>query len=200
MGKYLKTRYPGVFQYVGKNGTVYGIDYYSGGKKHREIVGPLLGDARTKLEEMRQLSKRGLAVPASSKKKITFKELREKYEGLLEGSGPYESSKKYLIKPLSDYFDNMRLFQIIPLIIEGFKKNRKEGFTKAGESKLRTFEEKAKAENREVTSGEREACKRSEISVNRELEVLRHMLNKAVEWSMIHENPFERFKESIFFK
>ncbi len=26
MGEYLKTRYPGIFQYAGKNGTVYGID------------------------------------------------------------------------------------------------------------------------------------------------------------------------------
>ena len=41
---------------------------------------------------------------------------------------------------------------------------------------------------------------RSDVSVNRELEVLRHMLNKAVEWAMLDENPFNRFKESIFFE
>lgn len=27
MDQYLKTRYPGIFNYIGKNGAVYGIDY-----------------------------------------------------------------------------------------------------------------------------------------------------------------------------
>ena len=49
MGKYLKTKYPGIFKYAGSNGESYGIDYYAGGKKHREIVGPLLGEAQKKL-------------------------------------------------------------------------------------------------------------------------------------------------------
>jgi hypothetical protein len=57
MGEYLKTRYPGIFQYVGRNGTVYGIDYYAGGKKHREIIGCLLTEAREKLEERRNCLK-----------------------------------------------------------------------------------------------------------------------------------------------
>ena len=42
MGIYQKTKYPGIFKYSGKNGEAYGIDYYAAGKKHREIVGPLL--------------------------------------------------------------------------------------------------------------------------------------------------------------
>lgn len=58
MGQYLKTRYPGIFQYVGKNGTVYGIDYYAGGKKHREIIGPRLGDTQEKLSEKKALAKK----------------------------------------------------------------------------------------------------------------------------------------------
>ena len=32
MGEYQKTKYPGIFRYVGKKGTVYGIDYYGDGK------------------------------------------------------------------------------------------------------------------------------------------------------------------------
>jgi hypothetical protein len=39
MDEYQKTIYPGIFKYIGKSGTIYGIDYYAGGKKHREIVG-----------------------------------------------------------------------------------------------------------------------------------------------------------------
>jgi len=54
MGQYLKTIYRGIFQYIGKNGKVYGIDYYAGGKKHREIIGSLVTEAREKLEERRK--------------------------------------------------------------------------------------------------------------------------------------------------
>ena len=53
MGKYEKTKYPGVFRYTGRCGISYGIDYYADGKKHREMVGSLLGEARSKLEEVR---------------------------------------------------------------------------------------------------------------------------------------------------
>ena len=58
MGEYVKTRYPGIFQYVGKNGTAYGISYRTGGKKHREIIGPLLGEAQEKLAEKKAMGKR----------------------------------------------------------------------------------------------------------------------------------------------
>jgi hypothetical protein len=47
-------------KYVGKNGTVYGIDYYADGKKHREIIGALLGGAKKILEERRAQAKRGV--------------------------------------------------------------------------------------------------------------------------------------------
>jgi hypothetical protein len=64
MGQYLKTRYPGILQYVGKNGTPYGISYRSGGKKHREIIGPLLGEAQEKLAEKKTLGKKGIVLSA----------------------------------------------------------------------------------------------------------------------------------------
>ena len=49
MGQYLKAPCPGIFQYVGKNGMAYRTSYRAGGKKHREIIGPLLGEAQEKL-------------------------------------------------------------------------------------------------------------------------------------------------------
>jgi hypothetical protein len=58
MGQYLRTIYPGIFRYVGTNGTICWIDYYAGGKNHREIIGALLGDAKKKLEERRAQAKR----------------------------------------------------------------------------------------------------------------------------------------------
>jgi hypothetical protein len=58
-GIYQKKKYPGIFKYVEEHGENYGIDYYAGGKKHREIVGPLLGEAQKKLAETK--SKKGQA-------------------------------------------------------------------------------------------------------------------------------------------
>lgn len=46
MGNYERTKYPGIFKYEGKGGIVYGIDFYAGGKHHREITGPRLTAAR----------------------------------------------------------------------------------------------------------------------------------------------------------
>ena len=75
---------------------------------------------------------------------------------------------------LTEHFGTRRLFQITPLDIEEFKKLRKQ----------------APAKGKKI---------RSDVSVNRELEVLRHMLNKAVEWGMLDQNPFTRFRDPVFF-
>ena len=175
MVQYLKTRYPGIFQYAGPNGTAYGISYRSGGKKHREIIGPLLGEAQEKLAEKKAMVKKGPILSASEKRKITFEKLKEKYSELEKGERFFEVSKKHFVNAVSDFFMGKKLFQITPLDIGQFKKERKETPVRGGKI-------------------------RSDVSVNRELEVLRHMLNKAVEWGMLDENPFTRFKEPIFFE
>jgi hypothetical protein len=97
MGEYLKTRYLGIFQYVGKNGTTYGINYYAGGKKHGEMVGPLLGDAQKKLNERKDQAGKGIVI----KKKKTFRELAQEYSKLRAGTPSHEKSQKYFI----GYFD-----------------------------------------------------------------------------------------------
>ena len=92
MGKYLTTRYPGIFQYAGKNGTTYGIDYYAGGKKHREMVGPLLGDAQKKLTERKNQAGKGTVL----NKKKTFRELAQEYSKLRAGSPSLRKAKSIL--------------------------------------------------------------------------------------------------------
>jgi integrase len=101
--------------------------------------------------------------------------LKEKYCELQKGEQFFEISKKHFVNAVSDFFKDMRLFQITPLDIEQFKKQRKETPVRGGKI-------------------------RSGVSVNRELEVFRHMLNKAVEWGMLDANPFARFKDPIFFE
>ena len=186
MGKYLKSRYPGIFQYVGPKGTVYGIDYYAGGKKHREMVGPLLGEAQKKLNERKDQAGKGIVI----KKKKTFRELAQEYSKLRTGNPSHEKSQKYFIgyfdennewkdMSLTEHFGDWKLFQITPHEIEKFRQERKE----------------SPANGRE----------RSGVSVNRELQILSHMLNKAIEWGWLDYNPFGRFrnpegKTSIFYE
>src|SRR5512139_132741 len=136
MGQYLKTIYPGIFKYVGKNGMVYGIDYYAGGKKHREIIGPLLGEAKDKLAEKRAQAGSGDYIPLARRKKITFGQLKEEYERLQKGEPYFEKSRKYYLKIFEDFFgDDRRLFQIGPLDVERFKTTRKETKTQHGKDR-----------------------------------------------------------------
>jgi integrase len=124
----------------------------------------------------------------------------KKYQGLHK-----EDSKKFFIKALSDYFGDKRLFEISALTIEEFKKDRKEAPPEWAKRKVQKIEQTAKDEGRKISPEETkvvETClqrKTSDVSVNREIEVLRHMLNKAVKWGMLDQNPFDRFKDSIFF-
>lgn len=175
MGQYLKTHYPGIFKYVGKNGAVYGIDFYSGGKKHREIVGPLLGEARKKLEERRSMAQGGDYESATNRRRITFEQLLQKYADIQKGEPYFERTRKYYLNILLGFFATRKLRQITPLDIEDFKKKRKDTPT----------------QHRKERSG---------VSVNRELETLRHVFNKAVEWGMMDRNPFNRFSNPIFFE
>jgi integrase len=196
MGQYLKTIYPGIFKYAGRQGTVYGIDYYTGGKKHREIVGSLLGEAKKKLEERRAQAKKGIVI----QKRITFRKLAQKYVELYGEKPSYKGSQKYFIgywdeneegdrkwkdMSLTKYFGDYKLFQITPQDIEQFRKKRKDTPVKG------QWDDKKKA---------RTEKERSDVSVNRELEILRYLLNKVVEWGWLDENPFKRFKESIFYQ
>ena len=172
MGKYEKTKYPGIFKYIGKHGEVYGIDYYAGGKKHREIVGPLLTEARKKLK--RALAKAGHD-SLLNRRRITFDELADKYCQVRQGERYFDKAQRYYVSILRDFFKGRKLYQITPLDIEQFKKTRKDTPTKAGKP-------------------------RSEVAVNRELETLRAMLNKAKEWGWLEENPFNKFQKPVLFK
>jgi len=183
MARYLKTKYPGIFKYEGPRGAVYGIDYYMGGKRHREIVGKLLDEARAKLEEMRARAKRGDYVSLSRQRKATFDELIAKYVETEKGRPSFDRSRKYFLfrengeervpGPIWEFFRGRRLATIGPYDLEEFKRRRMEALLPSGKS-------------------------RSAASVNRELAILRHMFSKAVEWGMMAENPFKRFRRSIF--
>jgi len=173
MGKYQKTKYPGIFKYVGSNGESYGIDYYAGGKKHREIIGSLLGEAQKKLSEKK--NKKGPFLSMAVLKKKTFEDLAKEYEGKFKNDSYFQKTRKYYLATLKDHFGAMRLREIGTLELDTFKTQRKNTPT-------------------------RYKRERSGIAVNRELETLSHMFNKAMEWGWMEVNPFTRFKESPFYK
>ena len=74
-GKYQKTKYSRIFRYVGTKGTVYGIDYYAGGKKHREIIGSVLTEAQQELQRHRNMARSGNFLSMSGRNKVTFTDL-----------------------------------------------------------------------------------------------------------------------------
>ena len=173
-GKYQKTKYSRIFRYVGTKGTVYGIDYYAGGKKHREIIGSVLTEAQQELQRHRNMAWSGNFLSMSGRNKVTFTDLAEKYRELQKGEIYFEKTRRFYVNTVEEFFTGRKIYQISPLDIEDYKKKRKARATKWKKV-------------------------RSDVAVNRELETLRHMLNKALEWGMLAENPFNKFRSPIFF-
>jgi integrase len=94
------------------------------------------------------------------------------------GQGKYfQNARRHYIEILKEHFKGKRLYEIDTKIIEEYKKDRKDAKTKHGRD-------------------------RSGIAVNRELETLRVLLNKAVLLGWMEKNPFRKFveqKQVIFF-
>jgi len=180
MGEYQKTKHPGIFKYAGPQGEIYGIDFYASGKRHREIIGSTLDEAKKELERRRQLGKKGKYIPEAKKRKLTFDQLVEDYKGPQNENVPkkfYENSLKYCLPVLNESFGGKNLYQIDAEAIKNFRNKRKETPTQYNRP-------------------------RSGISVNRELEIVRLLLNHALLKGWIEDNPFKRFsdlKQKIFF-
>ncbi len=121
------------------------------------------------------MAKGGGYESVANRRKITFEQLLQKYAEIQKGEPYFEKTRKYYLNILLGFFATRKLRQISPLDIEDFKKKRKETPTQHGKE-------------------------RSGVSVNRELETLRHIFNKAVEWGMMDKNPFNRFSNPIFFE
>jgi len=168
MGKYQKTKYPGIFKYVGSKSEVYGIDYYAAGKKHREIVGPRLGEAQKKLAERKAKKRQPISLVTLKRK--TFNELAEEYKENFKNDPYFKNTRKYYVEILKEHFGETRLREIGPLELDQFKTKRKNTPTR--------YEKE-----------------RSDIAVNRELDTLNHMFNKAVRWGWMEINPFTLFKD-----
>ena len=114
---------------MGSKGKGYGIDYYAGGKKHRKIIGPLLTEAREKLEEQRKSARDGGYMSLAARRKFIFGQLAREYEEKQKGETYFDKTRKYYVPIIKEFFGERKLCQIGPLEIENFKKkmNRRNG-------------------------------------------------------------------------
>ena len=105
--------------------------------------------------------------------KLTFNELADRYEENYRHQRSFNSLKGYVIRGFREFFADRRLSHITFLDLETYRNRCKATPTMWGKTKADT-------------------------SVNREMVVLRHMLNKAVEWGMLETSPFQKGKRLMF--
>jgi len=168
MGVYLKTRYPGIFQYQGRQGGVYGIDYYdTDGKRVKKVTGSLLKDAQEQLDKMKNLKRKGGYRAFIEARKKTFNDLLDAYIKKVQDQKFFQNSIRYFIPVLRGKFNNWLLSEIGYKELEDFRNERKKVPTQYGGP-------------------------RSERTLDIELSVLHKMFKKAFQWNWIEQNPFDR--------
>jgi integrase len=171
-GRYEKTKYPGILRYLGKN-EVYRIDFYASGKRHREVVEGGLSKAREELEKRRKAGRTGVYLAQATKRKYFMEDLIKKYREDKSGNSYFEKTETHYLDVIENYFKERKLLSIAPADILEFKKDREEVLKKDGSV-------------------------RTNASSNREMALLRHILNYAIfPYEMIEVNPFDKFKREL---
>jgi len=158
---------------IGKTGKVsYQIDYYTpeGERVRKEFEKK--GDADDYLAKVKVSKKEKRyheVFDVKEESQVTFNELAEKYLENFGTQKAFHRSKRYLLAAVTAHFGEKLLSQISYLDLETYRNQRKA--TPARGSKPR-----------------------KDASVNREMALLGHMLNKAVEWDMLEASPFKKGK------
>jgi integrase len=140
----------------------------------------------------KRFKKRSEAEAYLAKVVTTIKE--EKYEAIFEK----KQETLIIFNELADQYTESSRFQksfasfkntIIPILRRAFGKKL---LSKISYLDLETFRNRRRGEI------SKRGTPRSPARVNRELAVLKHMLNKAVEWGMLEVSPFKRGKSLMF--
>lgn len=108
---------------------------------------------------------------------IPFHELADRYAEVCRFDRSYPTFKGRIIPVLRGAFGDRLLSQITSLDVENYRNERRGGISRRG-------------------------TVRSAARVNRELAVLKNMLNKAVRWGFLESSPFAKFSKDdpIMFK
>jgi integrase len=152
---------------VRKRGNSWQIDYIDPtGKRVRQSF-------KTKKEAMGELEKRRTLIREKRYMDVkpecttTFDQLAERYEESFRHQRSFERSKVHFIKTLKDQFSGWMLDKITYYECEKFRTDRQNTLT-------------------------RKRTVRTNSTINKEVNTLRHMLKKAVSWEMLDRSPFEK--------
>lgn len=155
---------------------VWQIDFYDPQGKRVKKRFPKKADAEAYLAKVVASIKEERYEDIFDKKKVspvTFSELADHYEDCSRFEKSYADFKGKIIPLLRLTFGPKPLSQITYLDLETFR-NQRRGISRLGRP-------------------------RSHARINREMAVLRHMMNKAVSWGMLQVSPFQA-GEKLFLK
>ena len=178
MGVYQRTRQPGIFKYEGKNGSVYGVDYYADGKRHRELVGPVFENARVELQKMRDTIRKGKYGRILNQRTKTFDDLLQEYSKQMEGTSFYRRMIHYFKPVLLSQFGGKLLSEIDYKMLEDFRELRK---------------------NTPIVT-KHQTRPRSKRTIDIEMAILRRMFRKALKWAWVMDDPFQNAEDLFYGK
>lgn len=155
---------------IRKRGEVYQIDYFDpSGKRVRKSF-KRKKEAEAELAKRVSLIHEGRYLDVKRELKTTLVEIITKYRANYGRQPSFGSWKTFCLDRFAAYFGTDTLLSKIRYVdLEGYRNHLRQLPTKNGGI-------------------------RATATVNRELSCLRHMMNKAVEWEMAEENPFNRGK------
>lgn len=113
------------------------------------------------------------AIFGKEERQVTFNELAGHYVENFRGQKSFRGFKQDIVQVLRGHFGDRKLSRISYLDLETFRNGRK---------LLPTFK----------------GTVRTDARVNREMAVLKHMPNKAVEWGMLEVSPFRQGGKLMF--
>ena len=163
-----------------------------GQRIHRVVGRESDGTTRTQAEEFIQKIRRDakddrLSLPKGRKVALGFREAGEKYVRKLEEEGGKDiaAKRRRLKQHLVPFFGDTPLSKISSFDVERYKKVRSQAKAISGGAKNRI---KDKSKLKLMGKG----------TINRELAVLSHLFNKAIEWGWIQVRPaiIKRFPET----
>jgi integrase len=181
-----------IFERLPNGDGVFTVNVMVDGQRiHRVIGRESDGTTRTQAEEFiekvrRDAREERLALPKGRKIALSFREVGERYLHKLEEEGGKDitAKRRRLDQHLVPYFGDMPLSKISSFDVERYKKQRLQEVALPGGEK-----QKPKDETKFKTT--------SRGTINRELAVLSHLFNKAIEWGWITSRPakIRRFQE-----
>ena len=170
-----------IYSRKNKKGSTWYIQYYFNGEQIKEKVGSSWKGVTRKQAVEALKSREGDIVRgrfniAQTRQYQRISVVMERY---LEWSANHKKSYQkeiYFARLLVRYFGKRRLDEINPLIVERYKKARKDVIRKRPRNKGKT--------ESEITYA----------AINRELALLRHFFNMAIKWGLADKNPVSGVK------